>query len=61
MSSCVFAMQQNQSGIKNITNLTIEELQEEDLEVEVTKDYGIGIDCHRDFIYVCVLIKRGKK
>ena len=61
MSSRVFAMQQNQSGIKNITNLTIEELQEENLEVEVTKDYGIGIDCHRDFIYVCVLIKRGTK
>ena len=47
---------------KNITNLTLEQLQEdEDLEVEITKDYGIGIDCHRDFIYVCVLIKRGAK
>ena len=49
------------SETKNITNLTLEELQEADLEVEVTKDYGIGIDCHRDFIYVCLLIKRGAK
>lgn len=61
-------MQQNEnkySGNSNhhkyITNLSLEELQEEALEVEVTKDYGVGIDCHRDFIYVCILIKRGFK
>ena len=53
----VFFMPEN----KNITNLSLDELQECDLEVEITKDYGIGIDCHRDFIYVCVLIKRGTK
>ncbi len=39
----------------------LQELQEEDFEAEITKDYGIGVDCHRDFIYVCVLIKRGTK
>ena len=61
LASGVFAMPENNDNPRNITNLSLEELQEEDLEVEITKDYGIGIDCHRDFIYVCVLIKRGTK
>ena len=49
---------------KHILNYKLKELQtlqDEDFEAEVTKDYGIGVDCHRDFIYVCVLIKRGTK
>ena len=48
---------------KNILDYTIDELQElqedVDLEIEVTKDYGLGIDTHRDFIYICILVKRG--
>ena len=48
---------------KNILDYTIDELKDlqddVDLEIEVTKDYGIGIDTHRDFIYICILIKRG--
>lgn len=30
-------------------------------EINRTKDYGIGIDCHSRFIQVCVLIKQGSK
>ena len=31
---------------------------EEGVEVQHTKAYGIGIDCHKDFIQVSVLVKR---
>ena len=52
------------NGSKPLTSYSYEDLQslpEEDLEVEITKDYGIGIDCHSQFIYVCILAKNGTK
>ena len=34
---------------------------DEGIEVQQTKSYGIGIDCHSKFIQVSVYVKRGMK
>ena len=34
------------------------EILEEGIEIEHTKAYGVGIDCHSKFIQVSVIVKR---
>ena len=38
-------------------SIQINILDEKGIEIVHTKSYGVGIDCHRDFIQVSVIVK----